>query len=127
MELENPTACVETTDTAGLVAEVEGKIVGYIVYKMHRRSREILIKNLLVAPTCRRKGIGRDLLEAMEEKLSQGYQRITVHVPESESDGLAFFQEAGYSSTGVLENHWPNASARALVRQVSPNIFKLMN
>jgi ribosomal protein S18 acetylase RimI-like enzyme len=127
MAIDNPTACVDTTDTAGLVAEVESQIVGYIIYQMQRQSRAIVIRNLFVATSWRRKGIGRKLLENLEEKLSQGYQCITVHVPESESDGLAFFQDAGYTTSSALDKHWTDISAHVLVRQVSPNVFKLMN
>lgn len=57
---------------------------------------------LIVAPGCRRAGIGRRILEeALSQARARGLRKILAVVTHSNEDALAFFQDAGFDRSEV--------------------------
>ena len=75
--------------------EVNGRLVGAVTAT--HDSRKGWINRLAVAPDFRRRGYGRRLLQAAEERLrQQGMQVIAALVESDNPASLALFQKAGY-------------------------------
>ena len=62
---------------------------------------------MIVAPGCRRSGVGRRILEeALKQARAQGLRKILAVVTHSNEDALAFFQDAGFDrSEGQTPQH----------------------
>jgi len=84
-----------------LVAEVNGKVVGFIIaYKFRNRA---YIDSLAVDPEWRGKGIGITLLRKLEELLAnEGVKCISLSVKEFNREALGFYIRSGYSVKGVV-------------------------
>ena len=85
------------------VAESQGNIVGFIAYNME--SCDDNIDNLIVAKKEQRKGIGRSLVEYIEELAkSRGFDYITTNTTEN-ANGVPwkaydFWKRLGYEDNG---------------------------
>lgn len=62
---------------------------------------------VIVAPGCRRTGVGQKMLEeALNQARARGLRKILAVVAETNEDALAFFQDAGFDrSDGQTPNH----------------------
>jgi ribosomal protein S18 acetylase RimI-like enzyme len=85
------------------VAESQGNIVGFIAYNME--SCDDNIDNLIVAKKEQRKGIGRSLVEYIEELAkSRGYNFIRTDTTENAKGvpwkSYGFWKKMGYKDTG---------------------------
>jgi ribosomal protein S18 acetylase RimI-like enzyme len=87
-ELHAPTAIF-------LVAESDGRLVGSILGT--HDGRKGWINRLAVDPAYRRQGIGRRLVEAVEQRLEQlGIEIVACLIEDWNKDSLAAFQAMGY-------------------------------
>lgn len=96
--------CLRQRNCIGLVAEVAGEVVGFVIYELHRGSLRIL--NFAVNPSARRQGIGSKMVRRLVDKLSQ--QRRNENVLDVREGNLAaqlFFRSQGFKAVGVLK-HW---------------------
>ena len=67
------------------------------------------IKRMYVAPAARRQGLGRRLLEALEEKARElGYARIRLDTGNRQPHAQAMYERAGYHP---IENYNGNSMA----------------
>ena len=81
--------------SALIVAEEDGSIVGSVIaaWDGWRGS----VNRLVVAPSHRRRGLGRQLLAAAEARLSAvGAVRVQAIVVEHEPRAMAFWQDSGW-------------------------------
>ncbi len=98
-------ACVRQRNCVGLVAEVDDKVVGYMIYEMAKSKIRLL--NLAVSPEWRRRGVGRYLVQKLINKLSlQKRNRITLEVRETNLPAQLFFRSLGFRATSVLRNFY---------------------
>ena len=98
-------ACVRQRNCVGLVAEVDDRVVGYVIYEMAKSKIRLL--NLAVAPEWRRRGVGRHLVQKLVNKLSlQKRNRITLEVRETNLPAQLFFRSLGFRATSVLRNFY---------------------
>ena len=84
-----------------LVAESDELIVGAVMagYEGHRG----WINYLAVSPGLRRQGIGRQLMDAAEQKLrGLGCPKINLQVRRSNLDVIAFYQSIGFLEDNVV-------------------------
>jgi [ribosomal protein S18]-alanine N-acetyltransferase len=89
----------------GMVAELDGQIVGLMVYEIFKLY--INVKRFRVHPDFTRRGIGRAMMESMIGKLSfQGRNRVRIDVPESYLDGHLFLKAMGFEAVGVLDDRY---------------------
>jgi ribosomal protein S18 acetylase RimI-like enzyme len=84
-----------------LVGEIEGKVVATAMggYEGHRG----WINYLAVDPGMRRRGLGRMMMDRIEEGLrALGCPKINLQVRESNLDVIRFYENIGYSSDHVI-------------------------
>jgi len=91
--------------TIGMVAEREGKVVGYVVYELHRKHMEIL--NLAVDPDTLRSGVGSVIVQKLVGKLQpQRRNRICTFVRETNLQAQQFFRAVGFRATRVHHDYY---------------------
>lgn len=97
-----------------IVAESEGRIVGYI--GAWRVLDEGHITNLAVDTDWRRQGLGRWLLAAMETLLkNEGIRRITLEVRVSNEAALRLYRQQGYREQGVRRRYYQDNGEDAYI------------
>lgn len=92
----------------GLVAEVEGHVRGFTlgrVAHIGEKAKEVgMILILGVHPDYWRKGIGRELINALCEKYrSQGIKSVHIGLDTRDKDLLAFFERLGFSGGCLVD------------------------
>jgi [ribosomal protein S18]-alanine N-acetyltransferase len=98
-----------------LVAEGEGeRIVGYVVALDAADEGEIL--NLAVAPTGRRHGLGRALVEHVLEALrARGIRHVYLEVRESNAPARALYAGQGFREVGRRKQYYRRPVEDAIV------------
>jgi ribosomal-protein-alanine N-acetyltransferase len=88
---------VSGDDWVGLVAESDGKIVGYACYYMV--ADESHLANIAVDPKFRRKSVAKRLLDnILQVVTSRKCQYIFLEVRPSNSGAIAFYERFGFST-----------------------------
>lgn len=97
-----------------LVAEAEGKVVGYAVALEAADEGEIL--NLAVAEDGRRRGLGRALVEAIVDALTErGVQKVYLEVRESNAPARALYARFGFKEVGRRKAYYRRPVEDAMV------------
>jgi ribosomal-protein-alanine N-acetyltransferase len=88
-----------------MVAELDGEVVGYIVYEMGRADFHVM--NLAVRPDVRRRGVGQQLIAKIISKL-RPCQRTEVRLEVRETNLAAqlFFRRLGFQAVRVLKDFY---------------------
>lgn len=81
------------------VAEVEGNIVGYVLYDI--TSSDMDIVNFAVRAEFRRQGIARGLISGLVAKLNERRTSITVSVPDSALPAQLMLKDLGFKAVAV--------------------------
>ncbi len=80
-----------------LVAEFDGKVVGYITTRLNQRSKIGWIPNLAVDPAYHKKGIGRKLIdEALRYFRDNGMELAKIETLEQNDVCLKFYPGLGF-------------------------------
>lgn len=92
---------IEDKEGIFLVAEEDGKLVGYINGRktdfMYRKSRYFEIENLGVIPQTKRKGFGSKLMEDFTKiAKDRGFQKIYLNCYAKNQEALEFYKHKGY-------------------------------
>jgi ribosomal protein S18 acetylase RimI-like enzyme len=99
---------------AHLVAELGGRVVGYIRLKPPTRLPEnahvIQVQGIAVHPGARGLGAGASLLGAAEEHLRErGIRKLTLRVLSTNETAIRLYERQGFAREGVLrEEFWIN-------------------
>lgn len=97
-----------------LVAEEAAGVAGYVI--AHHAADEGEILNLGVAPRCRRRGIGRALVQAMLARLAtRGVRTVFLEVRESNLAARALYQSLGFTAVGQRANYYRRPAESAVV------------
>lgn len=97
--------CLRQRNCIGTVAELDHKIVGFMIYELHKSMLRIL--NFAVAGDYRRCGIGQQMVQRLIDKLSQQRRReIVLEVRETNVPAQLFFSGCGFRAVTVLRNHY---------------------
>ncbi len=89
----------------GMVAEQCNKVVGYMVYELHKSSIGVL--NFAVHRKAWRQGIGTSMIEKLVKKLSpQRRRNVVLRVREANLDGQLFFRSCGFVATGIDADYY---------------------
>lgn len=87
----------------GFVWEENGKIVGNITLLTTKLPGRFLVANVAVHPDFRRRGIARQLMEAVENVVAQrGGNKILLQVAHDNASALALYDRLGYENIGAI-------------------------
>jgi [ribosomal protein S18]-alanine N-acetyltransferase len=97
--------CLRQRNCIGTVAELDHRIVGFMIYELHKSMLRIL--NFAVGKEFRRCGIGSQMVQRLVDKLSQQRRReIVLEVRETNLPAQLFFAKGGFRAVTVLRNHY---------------------
>ena len=108
--------CLRQRNCIGMVAEQGEKVVGFMIYELHKSKLHIL--NFSVHSDHRRSGIGMQMAEKLVSKLSSHRRtKIVVEVRETNLDSQLFFRSAGFRATGVARQFYSDSGEDAFVME----------
>lgn len=108
--------CLRQRNCIGMVAEQGERVVGFMIYELHKTRLHIL--NFAVAADCRRLGVGEQMIAKLQSKLSsQRRTRITLEVRETNLAAQLFFRTGGFRATSVLRDYYDDSTEDAYLMQ----------
>jgi ribosomal-protein-alanine N-acetyltransferase len=108
--------CLRQRNCIGMVAERNEKVVGFMIYELHKAKLHIL--NFAVHPSCRRVGIGAQMVSKLISKLSSHRRtRITLEVRETNLPAQLFFRQQGFRAVRVLRSYYEDSGEDAFLMQ----------
>jgi ribosomal-protein-alanine N-acetyltransferase len=108
--------CLRQRNCIGMVAEQGEKVVGFMIYELHKNKLHIL--NFAVSPGSRRFGVGSQMVAKLISKLSSHRRtRITLEVRETNLDAQLFFRKQGFRALRVLRNFYEDSGEDAYLLQ----------
>jgi ribosomal-protein-alanine N-acetyltransferase len=97
--------CLRQRNCIGMVAECDDRIVGFMIYELHKTRLHVL--NLAVHQDFRRRGIGAQMARKLISKLSHDRRnRILLEVRETNLAAQLFFRSAGFRAISVLRDFY---------------------
>jgi ribosomal-protein-alanine N-acetyltransferase len=97
-----------------IIAEADGRIVGYILYWVLPDSVDI--HNVAVHGDFRRRGLGRLLLSRMMvDARRQSLLRVTLEVRISNGSAQSLYESLGFINTGLRKGYYSDNGEDALV------------
>ena len=108
--------CLRQRNCIGMVAEHEDRVVGFMVYELHRNRIHLL--NLAVAPDYLRCGVATQMAAKLINKLSpQRRTRIVLEVRETNLAAQLFFRQSGFRAISVLRSFYEDTPEDAYLMQ----------
>src|SRR5258708_33479709 len=108
--------CLRQRNCIGMVAEQGEKVVGFMIYELHKAKLHIL--NFAVHPTCRRGAVGAQMVAKLISKLSSHRRtRITLEVRETNLAAQLFFRAQGFKAVRVLRSYYEDSGEDAFLMQ----------
>jgi ribosomal-protein-alanine N-acetyltransferase len=108
--------CLRQRNCIGMVAECEGRVVGYMLYELHKNRLHVL--NFAVAAEMRRRGVGRVMAGKLVGKLSpERRTRVLLEVRETNLPAQLFFRACGFRAVSVVRDFYADSPEDAYVMQ----------
>jgi ribosomal-protein-alanine N-acetyltransferase len=108
--------CLRQRNCIGMVAEQGEKVVGFMIYELHKNKLHIL--NFAVHPVCRRGGVGAQMVAKLISKLSSHRRtKITLEVRETNLTAQLFFRSQGFKAVRVLRSFYEDSGEDAFLMQ----------
>ena len=108
--------CLRQRNCIGMVAEQEDRVVGFMIYELHKSRLHLL--NLAVSKDYRRRGIGAQMMAKLTAKLStQRRTRILLEVRETNLSAQVFFRALGFRAVSVLRDFYDDTTEDAYLMQ----------
>jgi len=108
--------CLRQRNCIGMVAEYEDRVVGFMIYELHKNRIHVL--NFAVADDYRRRGVGSQMVAKLIAKLSsQRRSRIVLEVRETNLTAQLFFRENGFRAVSVLRAYYEDTPEDAYLMQ----------
>jgi ribosomal-protein-alanine N-acetyltransferase len=108
--------CLRQRNCIGMVAEYDERVVGFMIYELHKDQLHVL--NFAVRPDVRRRGVGRQMVEKLIGKLSQQRRtRVLLEIRETNLAAQVFFRNLGFMATTVLRDYYDDTTEDAYVMQ----------
>ena len=96
---------IRCRDTVAIVARRSHSIGGFAI--MHYQKHEAHLNLLAVCPTCQRTGIGRGLVEWLEDSARvAGIGHIHLEVRANNSTAQAFYRSLGYAEVDFMPRYY---------------------
>ncbi len=101
--------CLRQRNCIGMVAEQDERVVGFMIYELHKNRLHVL--NFAVAQNVRRQGVGRAMVAKLLSKLShERRNRIMLEVRETNLDAQLFFKQIGFRAVSVLRDFYEDTT-----------------
>jgi ribosomal-protein-alanine N-acetyltransferase len=108
--------CLRQRNCIGMVAEHEDRVVGFMIYELHKTRIHVL--NFAVAESYRHRGVGSQMIAKLISKLSaQRRSRILLEVRETNLAAQIFFRENGFRAVSVLRSYYADTPEDAYLMQ----------
>ena len=108
--------CLRQRNCIGMVAEHQDRIVGFMIYELHKNRLHVL--NFAVTPMFRRSGVGAQMVSKLIGKLSSHRRsKITLAVRERNLDAQKFFRTQDFKATRVLRNYYEDSGEDAFLME----------
>lgn len=108
--------CLRQRNCIGMVAEHGERVVGFMIYELHKTKLHIL--NFAVAHAFRHRDVGRQMAEKLISKLSsQRRTEISLEVRETNLPAQLFFKQLGFRATNVLRSYYEDSPEDAYLMQ----------
>jgi ribosomal-protein-alanine N-acetyltransferase len=108
--------CLRQRNCIGMVAEFDERVVGSMIYELHKNRLHIL--NFAVHPEFRRRGIGRAMIDKLVGKLSQQRRnRILLEIRETNLGAQLFFRHCDFRAISVLRDFYEDTTEDAYLLQ----------
>jgi len=108
--------CLRQRNCIGMVAEYDQRVVGFMIYELHKSRLHIL--NFAVSPDCQRHGIASQMVAKLVSKLSsQRRNRILLEVRETNLQAQLFFRNVGFRAISVLRDFYDDTTEDAYLMQ----------
>jgi ribosomal-protein-alanine N-acetyltransferase len=108
--------CLRQRNCIGMVAEHGEKVVGFMIYELHKAKLHIL--NFAVHPSWRRCGVGAQMVAKLVSKLSSHRRtRITLEVRETNLTAQLFFRKQEFRAIRVLRAFYEDSGEDAFLME----------
>ena len=108
--------CLRQRNCIGMVAEHDDRVVGFMIYELHKSRIHVL--NLAVAADYRRRGVGSQMVAKLIAKLSsQRRSRVVLEIRETNLGAQLFFRENGFRAVAVVRHFYADTPEDAYVMQ----------
>ena len=108
--------CLRQRNCIGMVAEYDERVVGFMIYELHKNQLHVL--NFAVRPDARRRGVGVQMVNKLVGKLSQQRRnRICLEIRETNLAAQLFFKNLGFRAVSVLRDYYDDTVEDAYVMQ----------
>ena len=108
--------CLRQRNCIGMVAEMGEKVIGFMIYELHKAKLHIL--NFAVHPSHRRAGVGSQMIAKLISKLSSHRRtKITLEVRETNLAAQLFFRSQGFRAVRVLRGYYEDSGEDAFLMQ----------
>lgn len=97
-----------------LAAQQDGNVIGCCGFWQSFEDADIC--NVVVAESCRRKGIAKEMLRAlMEEGKKRGIVNFTLEVRSGNTPAIRLYEKLGFVTEGVRKGFYSNPKEDALI------------
>lgn len=108
--------CLRQRNCIGMVCEYDERVVGFMIYELHKNRIHVL--NFAIHPDFSRRGVGRQMMDKLIGKLSsQRRNRIMLEVRETNLAAQLFFRSMGFRAISVLRDYYDDAIEDAYLMQ----------
>jgi ribosomal protein S18 acetylase RimI-like enzyme len=89
---------LRSKDVVILVAEEEGKVVGFIIANYNEGLRKAIIENVFVAPGNRNAGIGKELLaQLLQVLVERKCEYVSTLIPTDAQSAAELYEDNGFT------------------------------
>ncbi len=108
--------CLRQRNCIGMVAEHDERVVGFMIYELHKNQLHIL--NFAVHAKIRRHGVGQQMVDKLISKLShQRRNKILLEVRETNLSAQLFFRRQGFRAISLLRDFYDDTTEDAYLMQ----------
>src|SRR5439155_23681094 len=108
--------CLRQRNCIGMVAEASERVVGFMVYELHKNRLHVL--NFAVHEQFRRRRVGAQMVKKLISKLSHDRRsRVLLEIRETNLPAQLFFRSLGFRAVSVLRDFYEDTPEDAYLMQ----------